>query len=309
MDSSSFLADIPRETAYRAHTGTSFVPERRAAQEQADYAATLAADWETLSTHANTPEKQAILAEEFARYREGYRRRKLASLHSRSRLVSWMIAGPSNFPAKRMEKRGDIAHKRLTELLDFRSRAMAAIIRKLHPERRPIMAGDADATERLAKKIEQAERLQEAMKRANEIVRRKPKNEPTPEKLADLLILGFSAAKAAELFKPDFCGRLGFPSYELTNNNANIRRMRERLEQISRVQSELETETEGEHARIEDCPSSNRVRLFFPGKPDEVTRSTLKKAGFRWTPSLGCWQAYRNYNSQSVARSVAGVTQ
>jgi hypothetical protein len=46
--------------------------------------------------------------------------------------------------------------------------------------------------------------------------------------------------------------------------------------------------------RVEDAPADNRIRLYFPDKPDEVTRSALKARGFRWTPSLGCWQAYRN---------------
>ena len=33
----------------------------------------------------------------------------------------------------------------------------------------------------------------------------------------------------------------------------------------------------------------------------------LKGAGFRWTPSLGCWQAYRNHRALSVAKAIAGV--
>jgi hypothetical protein len=32
----------------------------------------------------------------------------------------------------------------------------------------------------------------------------------------------------------------------------------------------------------------------------------LKAAGFRWTPTLGCWQAYRNHNALTVAREIAG---
>lgn len=303
----SFENDIPVTLARAAHEGTSFVPERRADAERSDYAATLKADYESLGKLADTDEKRATLEGEFARYREGYAKRTRAYLHSRSRLVSWMIAGPSNFPVARMEKRGNVTHKRLTELLDYRERALKAIRRTLTPELRPIMAGDADAVARLEEKIRDAERSQEAMKRANAIVRMKPKNVQTGEKLADLMALGLSHRRATELFEPDFCGRIGFPDYALQNNNANIRRMKERLEQISRAQATPETKIEGANATLEDCPPENRVRLFFPGKPAADVRDRLKSSGFRWAPSLGCWQAYRNYRSLETAKAVAGV--
>ncbi len=34
--------------------------------------------------------------------------------------------------------------------------------------------------------------------------------------------------------QPDFCGRTGFPDYALQNNNANIRRIKQRIEELSR---------------------------------------------------------------------------
>lgn len=49
------------------------------------------------------------------------------------------------------------------------------------------------------------------------------------------------------------------------------------------------------------------MRLYFSGKPDDATRGRLKSRGFRWTPSLGCWQAYRNPTALDVARREAGV--
>ncbi len=300
-------SDIPLSAAIAAHNGTSMVPERRGESEQSGYAETLRADYESLSKLANTDEKRALLDDEFATYRAGYRSKTLAWLHSRSRIVSTMIAGPSNFPVRQMEKRGNWAHNHLQELLSFRERAMEAIRKKLCPELRPIMTGDGDAVERLAAKIEKAEQLQAAMKAANKIVRSKPKNESTPAKLAKLAELGISEATAAKLFEADFCGRIGFPDYSLTNNNANIKRMRSRLVGISRAKQEPESEAEGEHAKIEDSPTDNRVRLFFPGKPDADVRGKLKSNGFRWTPSLGCWQAYRNGRTQAIAREVAGV--
>lgn len=304
----SFANDIPTSVAYAAHSGTSFVPDRRAQSERDDYAATLKADYDSLAVYADTEEKQALLDEEFARYRAGYRAKTLKYLQSRGGLVSWMIAGPSRFPVARMEKRGNVVHTRLEELLDFRRRALAAITKKLRPELRPIMSGDADAVERLEEKIVKAERVQEAMKKANQIVRSKPKNQETPEKLVALMEIGIAASRAKELFEPDYCGRLGFPGYALTNNNANIRRIKERLESISRAQSQEATEVKSDSGiTFEENPAENRVRLFFPGKPSAEIRTKLKSSGFRWTPSLGCWQAYCNYRNVQAAKEIAGV--
>lgn len=300
-----FAADIPYSVAQAAHNGTSWVPERRAKQEQDGYAETLKADYEALSKYANTDEKRALLDQEFARYREGYRKHTCAYLHSRSRVMSAMITGPARFPVARNEKRSDIAHKRLNELLSFRERAIAAIKKKLRPELRPIMTGDANAAERLEDKIAKAEKWQELMKSANATIR-KHKKAGRDAQIAALVALGMKDTTAAKLLEPDFCGRIGFPNYELTNNLANIKRMKGRLNVVERNKAAEDTQHEGEKATIEDCPSENRVRLFFPGKPDETVRNTLKSRGFRWTPTLGCWQAYRNPSSLEVAKQIAG---
>src|ERR1019366_6802030 len=119
VSAESFLSDIPESLAYAAHSGTSWVPERRSVSTREEYAQTLVNIKAELSRHAKTDEACAVLEIEFARFHEGYCRRYRAYLASRSRIVSSMIAGPSNFPARRMEKRGDIAHKRLGEFLDF----------------------------------------------------------------------------------------------------------------------------------------------------------------------------------------------
>lgn len=85
--------------------------------------------------------------------------------------------------------------------------------------------------------------------------------------------------------------------------------MKERLVSVTRNQAKEETVIEGENARLEDCPADNRVRLFFSGKPDESIRADLKHSGFRWSPTIGAWQAYRNYGTIAKAKLVAGLTQ
>lgn len=304
MNTQDFINDIPRDLACRAHSGTSHVPEKRAEMERNDYAATLAADYEMLLKHAPTDEKQATLETEFARYREGYKSRTLAYLHSRSRCMSSMITGPSNFPVQRMGKRNAVCHRRLTELCEFRKRALEAIKKTLHPEWRPIMAGDDDAVSRLREKIKKEEQSHAVMKTANAAIRKNKKHGREAQIAAIRAVHPmFTEAKAAELLTPDCMGCIGFPGYVFQNGSANLRRMKTRLAQLERDKARLETSQNGANGvRLEDCPRDNRVRLFFPGKPTEEIRTRLKSSGFRWTPSLGCWQAYRNSRSMEQAK-------
>lgn len=302
----NYTEDIPAGVADAAFHGVSWFPERRSESARADYSETLAHDLKDLRELAAKHGTAHLVDGEFIRYRAGYRKRTLAYLYSSGRCVSSWIAGPSNFPAARMNKRADITHKRLNELVEFRRTALKAIRRELCPGLKPIMASDADAIDRLESKIALAESFQERMKAANAAIRRHKKAGEQAQ-IAGLLLLGFSEAIARKLLQPDFCNRIGFADYELTNNGANIRRMKARLEQIICAQATPASEVQGEAARIEDCPSENRVRLFFPGKPDEATRADLKRSGFRWSPSLGCWQAYRNWRSAVDAKRLAGI--
>jgi hypothetical protein len=299
-----FLSDIPASLARGAFNGTSFNPEARGDRTRQDYAATMAQDYADLHELAERNSTLELLPEEFARYRQGYQKRYTAYLHSSSRCVSSMIVGPSNFPAYRMNKRADIAHKRMGEFLEFRERALKTIRKTLSPCTGPIMAGDSDAVQRLQANIAEAEQMQARMKVANLIVRKYVKKDRA-QGVTELVTQGFSEVNAQKLFQPDFCGRLGFSDYALTNNSANIRRMKARLEQISSMKKATGFEAQGEKARLEDAPSDNRVRLFFPSKPSEEVRTRLKANGFRWSPTIGAWQAYRNQRTYDFAKQEA----
>src|ERR1700733_9985852 len=105
MTSPDFENDIPESLARAAHRGTSFVPERRAAQERSSYAQTLRKDYEHFHQQATLGRTLHLLDEEFGRYREGLSRRTKEYLQSRSRCLSTMITGRSNFQTARNQKR------------------------------------------------------------------------------------------------------------------------------------------------------------------------------------------------------------
>lgn len=298
----NFANDIPLSLAISAHSGTSFTPEKRGAAVVSGYSAELQEVYNTLQSHAEKGGTLDLLDDEFARFRGGYRDRYQKYLGSKSRVMSTMITGPANFPTRRNGKRCDVAHKRLEEMIEFKARAIKAAIRNLRPDLRPIMAGDADAIARLEAEIVSAERAQETMKVANAAIRKHAKAGEHAQLVA-LVELGLSDSQARKLLTKDCFGGIGFASYALSNNNANIRRMKARLEQIKKAKSTPDSRIEGGNGIVvEDCPADNRVRIRFPGKPERQVRERLGKNGFRFARSLTAWQAYRNSSSISYAK-------
>lgn len=302
-----YAADIPIDLARRAHSGTSFDPERRGDSERAQYASQLADDYAALAAMAGKHGTGHLLDAEFARYRMGMRRRFIVMLGSKSACVSTMIAGRSNFNVRRAQKRSDAADRRTRDLIEFRERALKAMRRTLVPGEGPIMAGASDAVEALREKIEKAERFQERMKIANATIRKHKKGGPDAQ-VAALVALGYSEGLSRKMLEPDSLGRIGFADYETTNNNANIRRMKQRLAVIEHNKAVPTTEADGEHARVEDNPAENRVRIYFGGKPPADVRNRLKAGGFRWSPSIGAWSGYRHDHTVRLAREIAGVS-
>jgi hypothetical protein len=94
-----------------------------------------------------------------------------------------------------------------------------------------------------------------------------------------------------------------FAAYALTNNNANIRTVRQKIEALEKLDTREAggkiTFHGGELVENEDA---NRVQFIFDGKPGEEIRKLLKSYGFRWAPSEGAWQRQRTLNAISVSK-------
>lgn len=305
MSEETYINDISKEQARQAFTWTSQDPDGRGDRTRREYAESMDKTYNWGIEYARNESEKEIFLAWFEQYRMKMRSLWMTWLSSESRCASTFITGGSNFPARKMEKRNNYAHNHLTRLIEVEKWMRSKIARAMRPELRPIMSGDADALERLKEKIDKAEKLQAHMKSVNALIR-KNKNE-TPERQAELLaeFAGWKLTTATELLKPDWCGRIGYADYELTNNNANLRRMKERLAVIERNKDRPAVSVEKTSGiKVEDCPAENRVKIFFPGKPDFEVRSKLKGCGYRWAPSIGAWQAYRNSRTLELAKAI-----
>lgn len=74
-----------------------------------------------------------------------------------------------------------------------------------------IYTEDEDSIERLEDKIAFLEKVQQAMKDRNKIIRAKLSDD---EKVARLVKLGMEEQDARALLVPDFCGRVGYPALQ-----------------------------------------------------------------------------------------------
>jgi len=164
-----------------------------------------------------------------------------------------------------------------------------------------ISSDDPDAIEKLRAELANMEESQRCMKAANKVLRTCKEAEA---RIATLVVQGFSQAMAAELVKPDACGCIGFPSYALSNNNANIRRVKLRIAQLQQRNSrETVVQEENGYVYREDS-EENRVMFEFPGKPNETTRGLLKRYAFKWSPSRNAWVRQLNNAGLWAAKSV-----
>ena len=205
---------------------------------------------------------------------------------------SIMISGAGNFPVKKKEKQvqaWERNHQFRQETQKIRERIEGVLRGK-----DIIKSGDEDAIERLEEKLQSMKEDQERMKAANKAIRLKDTEKGNEE----LLNMGYSEEQIKNLREKDLCGRIGYPSYMLQNNNANIHRVEGRLKRLKAAKAAGNTESENEYFRVVENTDIMRLQLFFDGKPDPEVRNILKKNGFRWSPKNNCWQRQLTENAR-----------
>lgn len=162
-----------------------------------------------------------------------------------------------------------------------------------------ISSDDPDAIAKLKRKLKWMEDIQIRNKAINKIVKAKSKKLTHANKIQQLMeLLNCTELVAEGYFKPDFCGRVGIPDYELTNNGAEIRRCKKRIQALE-VKLEYAAEVECEERvfdgfKVVKNYVIDRIQIVFDGKPEAAIRDTLKSNGFKWSPNESAWQRHLN---------------
>ena len=211
-----------------------------------------------------------------------------------SRCPSVMIAGPANFPTRKKEKQNAARERNFQEWQEIQG--LLDKIRGVGTG--GISSDDPDALEKLAGKIAKLQKLQETMKNVNAYYKKNKTLENCP---------GLTAAQVAKLTASMAGGwrqnPRPFESYSLTNNNANIRRLQQRLDEMKRLEEKPLDGWTFDWGSVEANADDNRLQVFFDEKPDEEKRGEMKRNGFRWAPSAGGWQRQLTRNAVHAAKN------
>lgn len=229
--------------------------------------------------------------------------RKLADYYNKESSIGMMcpsilVSGAGNFPTKKKDRQvaaWDRNHQFYAEIQNIPKKIESILYGK-----EIIKSNDEKAIEKLEEQLSDMKERQELMKEANKAIRMKDA-EAGDDKLREL---GFDEEHIKSLRTPDYCGRLGFPSYELTNLNANIHRIEDRIKSIQAVKSKETTESDYGTFKAVENTDAMRYQIIFDGKPDANIRNILKGNGFKWAPSQGAWQRQITTNGKYAFKKV-----
>lgn len=153
-----------------------------------------------------------------------------------------------------------------------------------------ISSDDPDAISKLEQKLEGLEHNQAEMKRINKIIRSTQKLEGETRVKAVAEKANISESTAQELLAPDSCGRIGYPSYSLTNNNATIRNTKQRIKRLKADLDRIAEQGETAETRHDDLGVTviennvvNRIQLDFDRRLTKPAYQVVKGESFNRT--------------------------
>lgn len=210
---------------------------------------------------------------------------------------SIMISGGGNFPVRKKERQNSRRETLFHEWQYLES--YAEKIKHLLTMEQPILSGDERAVELLQEKPDSLVETQEMMKAVNAYYRK----EKTLDGCPNLTQEEVEKLKA-EMASSWHWGDVPYLPYELSNNNANIKRTRDRLEGLKKVKEAGTKEAENKFCKVVENTEIMRLQLVFDGKPEADVRAILRSNGFKWAPSQGAWQRQLTSNAQYALKRV-----
>lgn len=279
--------DLDLKTAKLAHEMNSF---RAFKDPTPDYKARVDALYEIVNNFPDEYKEEGLQrAEAFSK--------KLADWYNQyfsieARMPSMLISGGGNFNCRKKEKQNAARDKHWERYNDIK--AMAEKIKNI-PKRKK-----SQKPQDVREELKQLEESQQRMKDANAYYR-KHKTMVGFSGFSDFVNKNIDKAiQDGKLYKP-------FESFELTNNNAKIKRLREKVKLLDSLDGKTDEQTKAEYDTggmfdVIENADANRIQLKFDGKPDLETRTLLKKNGFRWSPKNGVWQRQLTTNGKYATK-------
>ncbi len=243
-------------------------------------------------------------AERGYRLADRYAKKMAENLNRDSRIgtmcPSVMISGAGNFPTAKKRKQVDAWDRNMQERQEI-EKIKDKIISIINGKD-IIKSGDANAVEKLEKKIADLEERQRFMKAVNAWYKKNGTLDGCPELNEDQI-----AEINAEMKRCDwYVEKRPFQRFELSNNGQNIRKNKQRLEELKKAKESQPEDIEDENGLYKLIENTDimRIQFEFDGKPDDSIRDILKRRGFRWSPKQGRWQRQLTENGKYAAQKV-----
>ncbi|MEO7048969.1 MAG: hypothetical protein ABI091_26940 [Ferruginibacter sp.] len=280
--------------AIQAHNWLSHFPERAGQRLVKDYGEQLEEDIKFLTD--NGIDDLTIDS-----YKDRYENLFSSWLNAKSNCFSSFITGGSNFPVRRHEKTQRSEERHYEIFQEWRTRAKQAIIRKSQPVKTFV-----SEIERYKIDLENMKKNHELMKAGNIAIKKANKN---GEDISQYLINTFNIAP----HMIEFTMKFGFG---LANNNANMKRVEERIKDMEQKESLLSecpiTKYTFEGGLMVVNYEVDRIQVFFNTRPtrDELTQWKEKGLNsYNWSPSANAWQRKITANAMySVKRMLPQLT-
>ncbi len=268
-----------------AHVWSSFYPERRATQMVKEWSEQLENDLKELGENQGN-------------YKEKFVEKWLKWVSSKSNCASTMITGGANFNVRRNEKALNREQANYENLTKWREKYFSAVnrVKTLSPE---------EELDNALAELDEVSNRQEMMKEINSSIRKHGKGISVNEQINLLIKEGFPN-KIIE----DICERNGvlkFMGFQLTNNNAKIKRLKDK---VLTMKHRIETKNtfddiqfDGGYVTIED----DRFKIFHDEKPSKEVIQEIKSNGFRWSPHWKCWCRKHTSNALRVVNQLSFI--
>lgn len=290
------------QSAYNAYRGTSFDPEKRASQTIQSYEEALQSDLNEIAEATTATKEQ---------YKSRFIKFFSAWLSSRSRIVSPMISGPSNFPTHRMKKYGnweDNAYKRFSE---FREKALTGIKKQIERDK-PQEQKTEEAWQGIKKEILRTAGIIAAIDNGTERGLARP--------LFVSSLTGFikriaangqteHVKRAIELIRQ--INASGKPIVTEKNSIFSLIETAQAAEETKQDQANRESDIfKFEGGEVVINYQADRIQIFFTNRPTREELTAWKAKGlnsFNWSPSNNAWQRKITTNAIWATEKMLGI--
>ena len=152
-----------------------------------------------------------------------------------------------------------------------------------------ISGDDTEAVSRLNEKLAELEKTKEFYKAVNK---------GWKQDTEALYKLGLSDIDIEKLKNGMFPHQTKpFATWQLSNLNAEIRRIKKRIEELSKLDQMNEESVKFSNGEMRINTEINRIQFVFDEIPPKETRKLLKSHGFKWSPREKAWQRQRTLNA------------